>query len=212
MESRTFSRGERALLIAVPVTWAILLLFHPGGEGDDFYPIVRDDVTAWLVVHVGTMLLVPLMAIVMFVLLRGLLGRAATVARVALAIFAVTYTAWEILIGIGTGILVGDVNDLSGGDQSVGASLVEDFTDSPLTRAIEFIGTGAWLVASIASGIALVRGGASRFVLVLLALAAIPIAWHVPPFGQIGLALFVTAVWLVVRSRPGEGAAAPSAA
>jgi hypothetical protein len=71
---RAFSKRERAFLVAVPVAWAILLLFHPTGEGDDFYPVIRDEVTAWVVVHVGTMVFVPLMAVVGFLLLRGVEG------------------------------------------------------------------------------------------------------------------------------------------
>jgi hypothetical protein len=43
---------------------------------------------------------------------------------------------------------------------------------------------------------------------VLLVLAALPIAWHVTPFGQVGLALFVVAVVLVVRGRPVTGVVA----
>ena len=38
-----FSSGELAFLIAVPLLWAILLLFHPGGEGDEIYLDVQDN-------------------------------------------------------------------------------------------------------------------------------------------------------------------------
>ena len=47
-------------MVAVPVAWAVLLLFHPTGEGDESDPVVRDQVSAWLVVHVGTLVFVPL--------------------------------------------------------------------------------------------------------------------------------------------------------
>jgi hypothetical protein len=51
-------------------------------------------------------------------------------------------------------------------------------------------GRRASIVALVAAGIALVRKtGAPRLVLALLALSALPTAWHVPPFGQAGLAL-----------------------
>ena len=113
MEPRVFSRRERAFLVGVPLAWAILLLFHPTGEGEDFYPIVRDEVTAWELVHVGTMVFVPLMAGVGFLLLRGVKGSAAVVSRIALAVFAVVYTAWEVVIGIGTGVLIDEVNQLT---------------------------------------------------------------------------------------------------
>jgi hypothetical protein len=58
------------------------------------------------------------------------------------------------------------------------------------------------LVALGAAGIALWRrADAPLAVPVLLVLAAVPIAWHVTPFGQVGLALFIAAVLLVVRAR-----------
>ena len=102
MQRRPFSRRERAFLVGVPLAWAILLLFHPVGEGDDFYPIIRDEVTAFELVHVGTMVFVPLMAGVVFLLLRDIESKSATISRIALAIFAVVYTAFEVLIGIVT--------------------------------------------------------------------------------------------------------------
>jgi hypothetical protein len=86
-------------MVAIPVAWAVLLLFHPTGEGDEFYPVVRDQVTAWLVGHVGTLVFVPLLAGVVYLLLRGVEGVAALLSRIALAVFALFYTAWEVLIG-----------------------------------------------------------------------------------------------------------------
>ena len=72
-------------LTGVPLAWAVVLLFHPTGDGEDFYPIVRDQLTAWMTVHVATFLFVPLVAGVVYLLLRGVEGTAAQVSRVALA-------------------------------------------------------------------------------------------------------------------------------
>ena len=46
---------------------------HPSGEVDQIYLSLRDDVTAWLVVHIGMMLFIPLMAGGIYLLLRGVL-------------------------------------------------------------------------------------------------------------------------------------------
>ena len=209
MNRPRFSRREVAFMIGVPLAWAILLLFHPRGEGEDFYPIIRDDVTAWEIVHLGTLIFVPLMAGVVLLLLRGTEGTSAMVSRIALAVFAVVYTAWEVLIGIGTGILVDEVNQLAEAERPIGAVLVEEFTDSSLIMALEKIGTVAWFVALLAAGVALVRqAGASWLVPALLVLSAVPTAWHVFPFGQVGLALFIAAVLVVVRSQPASLASA----
>lgn len=209
MNRPRFSRREVAFMIGVPLAWAILLLFHPRGEGEDFYPIIRDDVTAWEIVHLGTLIFVPLMAGVVLLLLRGTEGTSAMVSRVALAVFAVVYTAWEVLIGIGTGILVDEVNQLAEAERPIGAVLVEEFTDSSLIMALEKIGTVAWFVALLAAGVALLRqAGASWLVPALLVLSAVPTAWHVFPFGQVGLALFIAAVLVFVRSQSASLASA----
>jgi hypothetical protein len=212
MPKRRSSRAEIVFVIGVPLAWSVVLLFHPTGDGEDFYPIIRDQVTAWMTVHVGTLLFVPLIAAVVYLLLLGVEGPAAQVSRVALAPFVVFYAAWEVLIGIGVGVLAEEVNGLPAAEQDAGARVLEGFADSGIIRAFELIGTGSLLVALTAAGIALRRrAGAPLAVPVLLVLAAVPIAWHVRPFGQVGLALFIAAVLLVVRARRVPSVAAAAA-
>jgi hypothetical protein len=67
------------LLVAVPLAWAVLLPFHPGGEGKDIYRDLQDQVTRMFVVHIGMLVFIPLMAVVVYVLLRGVEGTAALV-------------------------------------------------------------------------------------------------------------------------------------
>src|SRR3954470_3121609 len=62
MDRPRVSRSEAAFVIGVPLAWAVLLLFHPSGEPDEIYLSLRDQVTAWLVVHIGMMIFIPLMA------------------------------------------------------------------------------------------------------------------------------------------------------
>ena len=218
MQHRRPSRAEIVFLIGVPLAWAVVLVFHPTGDGEDFYPIIRDQLTAWMTVHVGTLLFAPLIAAVVYLLLRGVEGTAAQVSRVALAPFVLFYATWEALIGIGVGVLADEVNGLPAAEQDAGAKVLEDFADSAIIRAFELIGTGSLFVALTAAGIALRRrAGAPLAVPVLLVLAAVPIAWHVRPFGQIGLALLIAAVLLAVRARqvpsvPAAAAGRPTAA
>jgi hypothetical protein len=101
-----FSLPELVVLTAVPLLWGILLLFHPGGEGEQIYRDLQDQVTIWQVVHVGMLLFIPLMAGVVYLLLRGVEGAAAQLSRIALVPFVIFYSAWEAVYGIGNGILV----------------------------------------------------------------------------------------------------------
>jgi hypothetical protein len=187
-------------MFAVPLAWGILLLFHPRGDGD-FFPIVTDHVLRWQAVHLGTMILLPMLAGVVFLLLRGLDDRASTVGRIAIAVFAVAYTAWEVLVGVGTGILVNEVNQLSGGAATTGENLVESYNQSTVLMTMLVIGGLGLSVGLIATGYALkAEPGASRWIFPLLLLSAFPIGFHEPPVGPIGLALFGAVVFLVTRN------------
>jgi len=78
------NRLRTLLLLGTPIALAVLLLFHPHFDGA-VYEGLRDEVTQWIVVHIGLAVGAGLMAWAGYVLLDGLAGRAATVSRVALA-------------------------------------------------------------------------------------------------------------------------------
>jgi hypothetical protein len=205
-QRRPFTRPELAFLIGVPLAWAVLLLFHPTGEGETItYAELQDEVTAFLVVHLGMMLFIPLMAVAVYLLLRGIEGTAASVSRIALVPFVVFYGAYEVLLGIGTGILVDDVDGLAASERAVGAALVDEFTDNVLIRGfsvLSSLGGVAFLTAMIAAGVALRRHAAAPLsVPILLGLSGFLITAHPPPFGPTGLVLFIAAALLFARGQ-----------
>ena len=214
MDSQRFSRDQLAFLIGVPLAWAVLLLFHPTGDGESItYADVRDDVTPWLVVHLGTLIFIPLLAVAVWVLVHGMEGTAAKVSRIGAVIFAIFYGAFEALVGIGTGILVHDVNALTAGERVAAAGLVTDFNDNIIIRGfgiLPSIGTLGLVAAMIAAGVAIRRQtSAPLSVPILLGLSGFLITAHPPPYGPIGLALFIAAVVLFARSEATSAAAAP---
>jgi hypothetical protein len=207
MRPTSYSRTEAAFVVGVPLAWAVLLLFHP--TGDEYYPAISDSVTPWLVVHLGTMLFIPLLAAAMFVLLRGIKSTAATVSRVALIVFAIVYAAFEVTVGIGSGIIANAINELPPDQRAPGADLLTAYNESALVTVLSTIGSIAWLVAVAAAGLALYRSAntaSSVAVVILFVISAPGIAIHVTPFGPVGLALFIVALILVMRT-----AAAPAA-
>jgi len=212
MTARHFSMRERGFMLGVPAAWAALLLFHPMGDQREFFPTVTGDVGAWLAVHVGTMLLIPALGFVVLMLLRNLESRAARVARIGVGVYVLFYTTWEVLVGIGTGILVNEVNSLTGEAAVAGQALVETYNSSDLLIVFLIAGGLGLIVGLVGAGKALVdEAGAPRAVFALLAIAAFPIGFHEPPLGPIGLALFAGAVHLVTRSTP-ETKAVPASA
>lgn len=146
------------------------------------------------------------MAGAVYLLVRGIEGTAARVCRVALVLFVVFYGAFEVLVGIGTGILVDDINGLAASDRAAAAPLVEEFNDNFLIRGpigvFTSIGSLAFITATIAAGVALRREAAAPLsVAILLGLSGFLITAHPPPYGPVGLALFIAAILVFVRSQ-----------
>ena len=200
MSGTHLRRPELAFLVGVPAAWAVLLLFHPRGDSDAFYPVIEDNVTAWLIVHIGMAAFVPLFAACIWLLLRGVQATAATVSRVGLAVFAIFYAAWETLLDGGTGILANEVDGLLGAEHAVGVELVESYAESSLLAALAQVGSIGLAVGMIGAVVALRKAYTLGIASVVLMLVSIPlIAIHEPPMGPVGLALFIVAVLLFVR-------------
>jgi hypothetical protein len=197
---------RRVLLVAPPLALAVVLWWHPAG-GDDVnavYEGVRHDVGAWMLVHTVFLIFTPLIGLAAYLLVSGLEGRAATVSRVALLLFLVFYTAYEVTVGVGTGILADYANGLPADEQAVVADAIQDYNRSglvgdPASFSL-LVGFFGWVVAMFAAAIAFRRAGAGWLVTVLVGFAAL-FAIHPPPIGPVGLACFAAAAVLIERWR-----------
>lgn len=194
---------RRLFLVATPLALAVVLWFHPPG-GENIYEDVRDDVGAWLLVHTVFLLFIPLMAIATYQLLSGLESRTAFVSRVALIFFLVFYTAYEVTVGVGTGILVDYANDLPIAEQAAVADAIQDYNGSAIlgdpASVSLILGFFGWVVAMLAAAVALRRAGAGWPVTLLVGFAAL-FAVHPPPVGPVGLVCFTAAAVLIERAR-----------
>jgi hypothetical protein len=190
-------------LVVTPLALATVLVWHPPG-GDEIYEGVRHDVGAWLFVHVTMLLLIPLLGLAVLLLLRGVEGLAATVSRVALVFFLVFYTAYEVTIGVGTGLLVDYTNGLSPADQAVVADAIQDYNENaivgdPASFSL-ILGFFGWVVAMLAAAVAFKRLGVGWPATILLGASAL-FAVHPPPIGPVGLVCFAAAAVLIERRR-----------
>jgi hypothetical protein len=207
------SRVLSALLVVPLLALAVVLWWHPPG-GEDVFEGVSPDAGAWLTVHTVTLLGFPFLGLAAFWLLRGVESVAATVSRVAVVFFLVFYTAYEVTVGVGTGILVDYANDLPAGEQAVVADAIQDYNrnwilaePSSISLIVGFLG---WVVAMFAAAFALRRAGAT-WPLTLLVGGAALFAIHPPPIGPVGLVCLVAAVVLVERWRTRDERAASAA-
>ena len=194
---------RRLFLVATPLTLAVVLWFHPPG-GETVYGGLRDDVNAWIFVHTFLLLLTPLLAIAAYLLLGGLTSRAATVSRVALIFFLAFYTAYEVTVGLGTGILVDYANGLPAAEQAAVADAIQHYNESgilgdPVSISL-ILGFFGWVVAMVAAAVAFRRAGAGWPVTLLIGFAAL-FAVHPPPVGPVGLCCFAAAAVLIERAR-----------
>jgi hypothetical protein len=111
-----------ALVVGAPLALAVLELFHPNPRD-----VLDLDLQTWLVVHYLQIPLFPLAALAMAVLARGYPGFAAAVCRVAMFVFAVSYTAFDTAAGVVTGVLV-KAAQATGTPEAWRAPVMEVFT------------------------------------------------------------------------------------
>jgi hypothetical protein len=209
----TMSIG-RLLIFAGPLLWAVLVLFHPNpGEGTP-YEEIKDVVDRWLLVHVGQLILTPLLFLAVWRLLEGLSSAAARVGRAALVVWTVFFSAYDAIQGVATGVLVRHANGLAGEERD-GVAKAIDFlvNDSQLAggvSAIWVVAAASWAVVAIGAAVALHKAGAGK-VAVAAALVSAVFAVHVAP-AAIGLAALVVAGVLVERQRTKSALGTPAVA
>jgi hypothetical protein len=198
------ARQHRAavLLLAAPLLWVPLTFLHPAGEP---YAGIADETGRWLVVHVGQLVLTPFLAAGVWLLLDGMRSVAALIARAALVLWMVFFSAFDAVAGIATGVLARHANSLSGDDRA-GVVAATDFLfdDSQLVGGgfsiLGNLGHGAWIVLAIAATVALHRAGARRAAVVAAGLSVL-FAAHSGFPAAVGLIALFTAELLVLRRR-----------
>jgi hypothetical protein len=196
---------RRLFVIVIPLGLAVALWWHPPG-GTEIYADVKDDVDDWIFVHTSMLLFMPLLGIAAFMLLRGVEGRAAALSRIALVFFLVFYTAYEVTVGLGTGVLVDYANGLPPAERAAVADAIQHYNgnailaDPSISLVVGFLG---WVVAMLAAAVAFRRAGAGWPVTILVGFAAL-FAIHPPPVGPVGLVCFAAAAALIEHARARE--------
>ena len=204
-----------AFAIAVPLAWALLLWFHPNVDPNHVYADLRDNVVAYQVVHVGTLVFIGLIGLALYLLVRDLPGGAARISRLAIGPFVLFYAAWESVIGLAIGALVQHGNDAPVRQRPAVADAIQSLGDNVIVGdpgIVGSIGALAWIVAVLAAAVAYRRLGAPVVAVVLLGLSVVVVS-HPPPIGPIGLVCFAGSVVLLARSeRVSSRLAAPAPA
>ena len=204
----------RLLVLAGPLLWALLVVFHPTPTGASEYEGIANEVDRWLLVHVGQLVLTPFMLLAVWRLLDGLSSVSAIIGRGALIVWTVFFSAYDSIQGVATGILVRYANGLAGEEQAAVAGAIEYVVrDDRLggnISVIGFLGQGSWIVVAIAAAVALHKVGAGRAVVAATCLSVL-FAIHSAPAAAGLLALFLALVLRErQRSKSAVGAPAPA--
>ena len=203
MDSPRLTRPQLALAITAPLAWAVLLWFHPDVDRNHVYADLKDEVTAYQVVHAGTLVFIGLMGAALYLLVRDLPGTAARISRLAIGPFVLFYGAYESVIGLAVGALVQHGNDAPARDQAAVADAIQSLQANVMVGdpgIVGSVGAIAWIVAAVAAAVANRRAGAPILATALLGLSLL-VASHPPPVGPFGLVCFAAAVVVIARSR-----------
>jgi len=169
-------------VVAVPLALAIVEIFHPMPHDLFQLPLGQ-----WLGVHYAQMFLFPAAALAMAKLVNGIRGPLASIVRIALFVFAVTYVSFDTAAGVVTGELVKAAQ--ASGAPEAWRMAIYTIWEHPIVGgtgpapALAMMGTVALLVAGMISAVVLKRAGQGWGPVLLM--AACP--W--------GLFLFRTHAW-----------------
>lgn len=193
---------RRLVLFGVPLLYLVLGLLHPTSN-----PEVGDETGLFIGLHVAQLFLIGGLAYMLWLLVAGLEGRAATVTRALILPFVIAYTALDAVLGIAWGIVAAKANELPAADQPAAGRLIDELLGTDLLGLILYWGAGVlWLAVALAAVTAL-RKEAPRVTLVLVATGSIVfVLGHAQPMGPIAMALILAGVaWWELRPRVDAG-------
>ncbi|MEI8106131.1 MAG: hypothetical protein WCH31_09900 [Actinomycetes bacterium] len=185
---------RRAVIIGAPLLAYLTALYHPD------HLLLGRDPWRFIVVHLLWTPILVLLAQMIVLLVDGVDGVAASLARGLALPFAVAYTVFTTFGGIAMGAFVWKANALPAAQRDRAGVLIHDVSHSALAHPLYLVATGLWLAAILAMVIAL-RARAPWPALALIAAGAAAFGYnHVQPWGPGGMAAFLAGVvWLEFR-------------
>jgi hypothetical protein len=143
---------RRAVIFGGPLLVYLLGIVHPDTV------VLGERNRLFMALHFAFPFLICLLAWTLLLLVDGVDGRAATVARILVIPFAVAYTAFEAVAGIARGTIVWKYADLPEELQPGGARLISSFTHSGIARPCPRWCCSRW-ERSCSQGATSARGG-----------------------------------------------------
>jgi hypothetical protein len=190
------------LLVGAPLAWIPIAFLHPAASPDNVYEDLAAAADRWLFVHFAQLVLTLLFGVALWMAVAGRRGMAATITRVAVPVYLVSFAAFDTVAGIATGLVVRHAQTLPAAQIDGAASTTEYLAMNYMTgdfSPLAFISGISLTAAVVGVAMTLRSVGASRVVWigafggVLLNLHA---AGVIP---AVGLAALATALYLAER-------------
>ena len=178
-------------LFGGPLGYIALGLVHPVPDPD-----VGEATGFFVFLHLVQPVLIGLLAYALWTLAGDLPGRAAKIVRIMVLPYAIADAIFDTIAGISMGLLIGEVNELSGAERAGGVAVVEGLRDLWIGYPIYLAASLSWLVAVVALAVALRQVAPLRVSLLVGIGGAIFAVAHPLPFGPVGMTLFLAGVAL----------------
>jgi hypothetical protein len=156
---------QRIGLFIFPTILGGLNLTHPRIT-PPIYNAVVHHLPWWTTLHLLNLILFPLLGLSGYLLVRDVQNFAATVSRVAIAIYVPIYAAFDALAGIGTGILVLNAQRLAS-NGSTAAPLIDAYWSSGPVNTVAAVGSIAWVIAMLSAAVAFTDADRRRLVAIV---------------------------------------------
>lgn len=186
---------RRAVVFFAVAGYIVIGLVHPPD-----IQVGDDTANLYLVIHVVQPVFIGLLAWSLLLLVEGLPGRAAQIARYAVIPYVIAYSMLDAIAGIATPLIIGEANSMSPADAATVQRVFDGLDDAVIPVAIWVASGLTWLVAAVATAVAVRQvGGRGPATLMAIGAAVFAVGHPFPP-GPIGIALFGLGVlWLEVR-------------
>ena len=187
---------RRIVVLATPLLFYVAAVVHPANASPG------TDQTRFVAVHVALAVLWGMAGFMLWFLVDGVNGPAASAVRVLILPLVVAETMYVTFHGIARGAVIDAGRDA--GNDAAASQIVDSLSGSGLTEALSFISASLW-IATVAALVLALRHRAPLPALVLMGLGGLLFTRsHVQPWGSAGMAIFLAGVvWLEFR---GSGA------
>src|SRR5262249_16604795 len=167
---------KRLAIFGTPILLGIFNSMHPLIK-PPVYDMISHHMDWWLHLHVVNLALFSLLGLSAWLLIRDLRGAAATIARIALAVYVPIYSAFDALAGISTGLLTRITTELPQNATATGSGMIDALYGSPTVTSLAIAGSIAWIIAMLSSAVAFAAPERRRWLAILMVVMFVANGW-----------------------------------